>query len=74
MVMAADGTAKKRTVTTGIETKESTQILSGLKTDDTVIIGGGYGLDDGTKVKIGPPEKKDADEAGAAEKKDGGKE
>jgi RND family efflux transporter MFP subunit len=90
MVIAADGTAKKRPVTTGIETKETTQILSGLKTDDTVITGGGYGLDDGTKVKIGPPEKKDADEAGAAdagdkgasdekpdgaaEKKDGGKE
>ncbi len=59
MVLAADGTAKKRMVTTGIQTPESTQILSGLKAEDTVITGGGYGLDDGTKVRIGPPEKKD---------------
>ena len=73
MVVAADGSAKKRTVTTGIQTKESTQILSGLKPEDTVISGGGYGLDDGTKVKIGPPEKKDDDDAagaGAADKAD----
>jgi HlyD family secretion protein len=63
MVIASDGTAKKRTVTTGIQTPESTQILSGLKAEDTVITGGGYGLDDGTKVKIGPAEKKDDDDA-----------
>ena len=33
-----------------------------------VITGGGYGLDDGTKVKIGPApaEKPDADDKGAA--------
>ncbi len=63
MVIASDGTAKKRTVMTGIQTTESTQILSGLKAEDTVITGGGYGLDDGTKVKIGPAEKKDDDDA-----------
>jgi multidrug efflux pump subunit AcrA (membrane-fusion protein) len=63
MVVAADGTAKKRAVTVGIQTKENTQILSGLKLDDMVITGGGYGLDDGTKVKIGPAEAKDADDA-----------
>jgi multidrug efflux pump subunit AcrA (membrane-fusion protein) len=63
MVIAADGTAKKRAVTVGIQTKENTQILSGLKLDDMVITGGGYGLDDGTKVKIGPAEAKDADDA-----------
>jgi HlyD family secretion protein len=67
MVIAADGTAKKRAVEVGIQTKENTQILSGLKFDDMVITGGGYGLDDGTKVKIGPAEAKDdADAAGAA--------
>jgi HlyD family secretion protein len=63
MVIASDGTAKKRLVTTGIQTPEATQILSGLKAEDTVITGGGYGLDDGTKVKIGPAEKKDSDDA-----------
>lgn len=60
LVIAEDGTAKKRDVTTGIQTAEMTQILSGVKPSDTVITGGGYGLDDGTKVKIGPPETKDA--------------
>jgi len=80
MVIAADGTAKKRAVTTGVQTAESTQILSGLTAGDMVITGGGYGLDDGTKVKIGPAEKKDADDAAGdarpdpADSKGGGKE
>ena len=78
MVIASDGTAKKRTVTVGIQTTESTQILTGLKPEDMVITGGGYGLDDGTKVKVGPAEAKDADdakpEAGAASQKAGEKE
>jgi multidrug efflux pump subunit AcrA (membrane-fusion protein) len=69
MVIAADGTAKKRAVTTGIQTAGSTQILSGLAPTDMVITGGGYGLDDGTKVKIGPAEKKDEDDAAGAEQK-----
>jgi HlyD family secretion protein len=55
MVIAADGTAHKKTVTVGIRTPESVQILDGLKTDDMVITTGGYGLDDGTKVKLGKP-------------------
>ena len=70
LVIGADGTAKKRTVVTGIQAKESTEIVEGLKPGDMVITGGGYGLDDGTKVKIGPAEGKDADEPGG--KKDGG--
>lgn len=78
MVITADGTAKKRAVTTGLQTKEDTQILSGLKADDTVITGGGYGLDDGTKVKAGPAEKKDDNDApagkpDAADEKEQGK-
>ena len=52
MVVAADGTAKKRSVTVGIQTPEQAQILGGLKVDDQVITTGGYGLDDGTKVKV----------------------
>ena len=52
MVIAADGTAKKRNVTVGIATKEKTQILEGLTAGDTVITGGAFGLDEGTKVKI----------------------
>lgn len=54
MVIAADGTAHKRNVTLGIETAEKTQVLEGLNAADTVITGGGVGLDDGSKVKIGP--------------------
>lgn len=63
MVIAPDGTARKKNVVIGIQTKESTQIVEGLAPGDTVITGGGYGLDEGTKVKIGAAESKDADEA-----------
>ncbi len=52
MVIDADGTAKKKTVTLGIQTEEKTQILSGLSPDDMVITGGAFGLDEGTKVKV----------------------
>jgi HlyD family secretion protein len=65
MVIAADGTAHKKAVTLGIQTTEDAQILSGIATTDMVITTGGYGLDDGTKVKIGtdPNAKPDADDA-----------
>ncbi len=63
LVIAPDGTARKRVVTTGIQTKDSTEILDGLKLSDIVITGGGYGLDEGTKVKIGPAETKDPDDS-----------
>jgi HlyD family secretion protein len=53
MVMAADGTAHKRAVKVGIETADSAEIMDGLAVGDTVITTGGYGLDDGTKVKVG---------------------
>ena len=52
MVVDADGTAKRRSVTVGIANSESTQILDGLRPGDTVITTGGYGLDEGTKVTI----------------------
>jgi HlyD family secretion protein len=62
MLMLDDGTAKKKNVTVGIQTTESVQILSGLQPTDTVITVGSFGLDDGSKVKIGA----------AKEEKDGG--
>jgi multidrug efflux pump subunit AcrA (membrane-fusion protein) len=62
VVAGADGAAHKKTVKIGIRTPETVQILSGLAPTDNVISEGGYGLDDGTKVKIGKP--------GAAEDKD----
>jgi HlyD family secretion protein len=76
MVIAEDGTAHKKTVTLGIQTHEDTQILSGLSPTDMVITTGGYGLDDGTKVKIGtdPNAKPDEDAKPGAEKPAAGEE
>ena len=53
LVIKADGSAAKRPVTLGIRNPESAQILSGLAPGDNVITSGGYGLDEGTKVKVG---------------------
>jgi HlyD family secretion protein len=53
LVIKADGSADKRPVTLGLRNQESAQILSGLTPGDNVITGGGYGLDPGTKVKVG---------------------
>ncbi|WP_353068218.1 efflux RND transporter periplasmic adaptor subunit [Tunturibacter empetritectus] len=71
MVVGADGAAAKRAVTVGIQTDESAEILSGLKPSDTVITTGGYGLDEGTKVKVGPAEEKGS--AGKSDDDAGGK-
>lgn len=76
MLMAADGTAHKKAVTVGIATAESVQVIDGVGPGDTVITTGGYGLDEGTKVKVGKAEAADADDAKgdakpAAGKKDG---
>lgn len=54
LVIKSDGAAAKRPVTLGIHNSESAQVLSGLTPRDTVITTGGYGLDPGTKVKVGP--------------------
>lgn len=45
-------TAKAVDVKLGIETKNGVEILSGVNSGDTVILTGGYGLGDTTKVKI----------------------
>jgi HlyD family secretion protein len=73
MIMAADGTAHKKNITVGVQTTEKTQITEGLTPTDTVITGGGYGLDDGTKVKIGPAEAKSDADAPDAGKSDSNK-
>lgn len=56
MVIAPDSTAKKAPVTLGINDGEDVQVLSGLSPSDKVITVGAYGLDEGTKVKVGAPE------------------
>jgi HlyD family secretion protein len=72
MVVGSDGAAAKRAVTVGIQTDESAQVLSGLKPGDMVITTGGYGLDEGTKVKVGPAEEKGS--SGKSDDATGGKE
>ena len=48
-----DGTkAEFVAVTIGLETPDKTELLSGVGEGDTVILNGGYGLDDGAKVKV----------------------
>jgi RND family efflux transporter MFP subunit len=47
------GATAKRPVKLGIVTAESAQILNGVSPADTVITTGAYGLDEGTKVKVG---------------------
>jgi multidrug efflux pump subunit AcrA (membrane-fusion protein) len=60
MVIKPDGAAAKRPVTLGIRNSESAQVLSGLAPADMVITTGAYGLDEGTKVKVGAAEADDA--------------
>jgi RND family efflux transporter MFP subunit len=64
MVIDAEGKARKKAVVVGIRTPEMVQILSGLEADDMVITTGGYGLDNGTKVKVGKPDTGDDDDGG----------
>jgi multidrug efflux pump subunit AcrA (membrane-fusion protein) len=61
MVIGPDGAAHKKPVTLGISDSEDVQVLTGIAPGDTVITGGAYGLDEGTKVKVG---KADADDEG----------
>lgn len=56
MVIGSDGAAHSKAVTLGIQDGDDVQVLTGLSPTDTVITSGSYGLDEGTKVKIGPAE------------------
>ena len=52
LVVGRDSTAQKRAVKVGFAPPEKVQILSGVTAQDMVVTDGGYGLDDGTKVKV----------------------
>lgn len=54
MVVGSDSAAHSTPVTTGVRSGDLTQILSGLHPGDQVIVGGAFGLADGTKVKAEP--------------------
>ena len=64
LVVGTDGKAHKHAVKVGLRTTEKVQILSGVTPADMVITEGGYGLDDGTSVKVGA--KGDADKGDAS--------
>lgn len=54
MVVGADGAAHRKPVTLGIQDDGDVQVTGGLAPTDQVITVGSYGLDEGTKVKVGP--------------------
>lgn len=64
MVIDKDSKAQLKKVTLGISSGDDVQVLSGIESFDQVITGGSYGLDPGTKVKIGKANAGDADDAG----------
>ena len=71
MVVGTDGAAHKKAVKLGIQDGDDVQITKGLTTADMVITSGAYGLDEGTKVKVGKAE--DDDDAKPAAGKGGDK-
>jgi multidrug efflux pump subunit AcrA (membrane-fusion protein) len=66
MIVGADAKAHRKPVTLGITDGEDVQVLTGLTAADMVIGAGAYGLDDGTKVKIGKAGTDDDAKPGAA--------
>jgi HlyD family secretion protein len=52
MVIGTDGAAHKKSVTLGISNGEDIQVLTGIAANDQVITNA-YGIDEGTKVRIG---------------------
>lgn len=73
MVIGANGVASQKTVKIGITDGHDTQILSGLSVGDQVVTKGAYGMDDGTKVKVGVPAASDDDANPSSEKAGGEK-
>lgn len=51
MVVTSDGVAEDRPVVTGPATNGMIQIVSGLMGNETVVVEGGFGLPDGTRVE-----------------------
>jgi multidrug efflux pump subunit AcrA (membrane-fusion protein) len=67
MVVGDDGAAHRKPVTLGIEDADDVQVTGGLGATDLVISGGAYGLDEGTKVKVGPADSSAASKGGGAD-------
>jgi RND family efflux transporter MFP subunit len=73
LVVGGDGAVHKKAVKVGLRTTEKVQILDGVGVSDMVVTEGGYGLDDGTKVKVGGKDEKDGEKGGDADDKGSGK-
>jgi len=67
LVAGSDDKAHQKKVQVGIRTKEQAQVLSGINAGDPVITTGGYGIPDGTQIKV---EKPGAEDKESAEKND----
>ena len=66
MLVGQDGAAHRKAVTLGISDGDDVQVLSGLSASDQVITGGAYGLEEGTKIKVGAADDDDKPKAGKA--------
>ena len=66
MVVGSDGAAHKKAVQLGISDGENVEVTQGLSASDMVITTGAYGLDDGTKVKVGKADEDTGKESGEA--------
>jgi HlyD family secretion protein len=66
MVIGTDGAAHKKPIEIGIQDTAEVEVKSGLTANDMVITTGAYGLDDGTKVKVGAAGDADDDKPSAA--------
>jgi HlyD family secretion protein len=69
LVAGSDNKAHQKKVQIGIRNKDSAQIVSGINAGDPVITSGGYGVPDGTQIKIESPEKEES-AGGADDEKD----
>lgn len=61
MVAGSDSLAHEHKVEVGIRSGDSVQILSGINPGDQVIVEGGLGLDDKSKIEIAKPGSKETD-------------
>jgi HlyD family secretion protein len=67
MVVGSESAAHRKAVQLGISDGEQVQVTQGLDGSETVITAAAYGLDDGTKVKVGKAGE-DEDKAGGEKK------
>lgn len=70
LTAGADNLAHQVPVKVGVRGSADTQILSGIKAGDPVIVSGGYALPDKTKIKIQPPAGAEGDSADKSDKTD----